>query len=125
MSNIYFESTTKGYHDPLHINVMLTGVKTGGIAIVCYSSGRNEVDYGIFDQNNQYMGKDSFTSFMEGPIARRFNRKLVDDLNVLLVDFDFELKEEDFFTVSKLAVDKCESRYGNSADEGDCIITIA
>ncbi len=90
--------------------------------IICTSTGRNSTTYEIFDENGDSMGERIFDCTF-GPVARSFSQFICEDLNVLL-DNNAWLNYAKFFPLAKLAVDKCESRYGNQISGGDCVIKI-
>lgn len=88
------------------------------LTVVCRSALRASTSYQILDEQQRSM---SFQPFCYG--LGQFNQLLVEELNILLED-EAQIKHGDFRPIAKLAVDKCESRYGNGVEAGDCIITI-
>lgn len=76
--------------------------------------------YELFDEAGQSLSKHSFDSWLF-PIIGLFTKKLTDDLNVL---FDGVLTYNEVGPIAEKAVSKCESRYGNAIEGGDCIIHI-
>lgn len=93
------------------------------LSVVCRSESRNGTSYEILDQHQESMGGETFYCDC-GPILGLFNHRLVEDLNVLLEEFGVQIDKNDFRPISSLAVGKCESRYGNGINEGDCIIVL-
>ena len=93
------------------------------IMVVCRSASRNSTSWEIFDQNQDSMGWNAVRCDF-GPALGEFNYSLIENLNVLLDEFGVQVAVEEFLPVSKLAVEKCESRYGHGVEDGDCIITI-
>jgi hypothetical protein len=93
------------------------------LQVVCRSISRNGTSFEIFDQDKVSMGTKTFYCNY-GPIAYEFNKSLVDDLNVLLEEIKVEIVPAEFQPISKLAVSKCESRYGDGLENGDCIICL-
>lgn len=115
---------TKDFHSQLFIQVIIPNMPII-LEIVCTSTSRDSTDYELFDETGKSMGDRTF-SCQYGNIAYpRFNRALIEDLNVLLKEHKIQLSTDNFKEISKLAVGKCESRYGYSIEGGDCIITIS
>ena len=93
------------------------------LSVVCRSESRNGASFEIFDQHQESMGVETFNCNM-GPVLGIFNRRLVENLNVLLEEFGVQINKKDFLPISHPAVSVCERRYGNGIDEGDCIIIL-
>ena len=113
------EEHRPSFHDTLTLFVT-SQVQAENLKIVCISEGRNETSYEIFDEAGQSLSKHSFDSWLF-PIIGRFTKRLTDDLNVL---FDDKLTYQEVGPIAEKAVSKCESRYGNTIDGGDCVIHI-
>jgi len=116
----------KDYHSTLNIIASMratTKVDIEDIKIEFISSGRSETSYEIFDANNMSLGDRSFSCTF-GPVSGIILKKLVDDLNVLFELYGYHMSYTQFEEISKLAVSKCESRYGYSIEGGDCIINL-
>ena len=112
-----FVSKQKDYHSQLVITVAL-GIPRP-IKIMCVSQTRSDTSFEIFDENGISMGVNNFRYNFEG-----FNSAMIDELNILLEEWGIQISENDFRAISKLAFDKCGSRYGNRIDDGDCVIII-
>lgn len=112
-------SEEKTYHDTKHLFIS-TQIEIESLKVVCISTGRSETTYEIFDSNDNFLGRRSFTCWLF-PILGLFTKALTDDLNVL---FDGKLEYKDVGPIAEIAVGKCESRYGNSIEGGDCILHI-
>jgi len=107
-------------------NQLQLGVSLGlpcSLTVVCRSASRNGTSFEIVDQNQESMGTKTFRCDF-GPISGKFNCSLVEELNVLLEEFGVEISPDELRPVAELAVSKCESRYGNGIEDGDCIITL-
>ena len=107
-------------------NQLQLGVPLGlpcSLKVVCRSTSRNGTSFEILDQHHASMGCRTFYSNF-GPVSSEFNSRLVENLNVLLEEFGVQINASDFIPIAKLAISKCESRYGNGIEGGDCIITV-
>ena len=121
--NYNFVEKAKDYHSTLFICSRFFFLPVT-LVIVCTSTGRRSTSYEVFDQYGESMGECDFNASFMCVTPQRFNYSLVEDLNILLEEFGFSLDKQAFFEISKLAVSKCESRYGNSIEGGDCVITL-
>ncbi len=119
-----FTQQAKSWHDTLHLRLKIETSTNIDIKIICTSTGRRSTTYEIFDENSNSMGGKDFTAAYGYTVPYRFNKSLVDNLNVLLEEHNFQLEINNFFEISERAVQKCESRYGYSITGGDCIIHI-
>ena len=91
------------------------------LTVMCVSASREGTSFEILDQDQISMGVQTFHY---ANASGEFHLRLVEELNVLLEEWDIQIGEKDFHQVSKLAVSKCESLYGNGIEGGDCVITI-
>ncbi len=95
------------------------------LKVVCRSEFRSVTSFETFDQLGDSMGRRSFSCHgLEGPILGQFARNLIDDLNILLEEFGIQLNFPKLLPIAKLAVGKCESLFGDGAEDGDCIIVL-
>ena len=117
-----FSTTEKDIHSQLKIDVNV-GLPQQQLKVICVSESRNDTSFEILDQDKMSMGKKTFNC-SRGPVLGSFNACLVEELNILLEEWSVEVTKEEFRQISELAVTKCEGRYGNNIDGGDCIITI-
>lgn len=112
-----FTREEENYHSQLKIGVDL-GLPSP-IKVVCVSQSRDETSFEIIDENGASMGVNNFRYNFGG-----FNSTLIEELNILLEEWGVQIDDDDFRQISKLAFSKCESRYGNNIDGGDCVISI-
>lgn len=115
------DTDSRKYANQLQIRVPLE--LPGELEVVCRSASSKDTSFEIFDHLKESMGVRVF-SCGRGPILSEFNRCLVVDLNILLEGSNVQIDTKDFLPISNLVVQKCESRYGDGVDEGDCLITI-
>ena len=109
----------KNYNSTLNLFIS-TQINVENLKIICISEGRCTTAYKLYDSNNEFLGRRSFDCYLF-PIIGLFTKALTEDLNVL---FDNQLKYEHIGPIAEIAINKCESRYGNAIDGGDCVLYI-
>ena len=88
------------------------------LKVTFHSSGRDGTSYHILDEVGESMGRRRFQ------YGIGMNCALVGDLNVLLDQYNIQVKAEDFVQVCADAHRTCDGRYGNGIKGGDVVVTI-
>ncbi len=109
------------YLNQLQISLQIGLPKEFVIRVKFFSDSRTATRYEIYDHCGDCMGG---RQIIYATMGVAFASALVEDLNVLLEEFQIQLKLEDCSEAIVLAVSKCESRYGNGTEDGDALMEI-